>query len=125
MVPPHDWLDDNTYEEYLRKSSSLPFPVQRLDENEASELFYTSGTTDRPKGVLLTHRNLYLHALNVIWALQISDSDVQLHTIPLFHANGWGATQTITAVGGTHVMIPHFYPRTVFQVDRQGKSDDL
>ena len=111
-----DWLDNHTYEEYLRKSPSLPFPVQQLDENEPSELFYTSGTTDRPKGVLLTHRNLYLHALNVIWALQISDCDVQLHTIPLFHANGWGATQTITAVGGTHVMIPHFYPRTVFQV---------
>ena len=112
----YDWLDDFTYDEYLRESPSLPFPMQPLNENEASELFYTSGTTDRPKGVLLTHRNLYLHALNVIWALQLSDCDVQLHTIPLFHANGWGATQTITAVGGTHIMMPHFYPRTVFQV---------
>jgi fatty-acyl-CoA synthase len=114
--PSHDWLDDHTYEEYLGESTSLPYHVQPFDENEASELFYTSGTTDRPKGVLLTHRNLYLHALNVIWALQISDRDVQLHTIPLFHANGWGATHTITAVGGTHVMIPHFYPRTVLQL---------
>jgi fatty-acyl-CoA synthase len=114
--PSDNWVDKNTYEEYLHESSALPFSVQRFDENEASELFYTSGTTDRPKGVVLTHRNLYLHALNVIWALQNRDGDVQLHTIPLFHANGWGATHTITAVGGTHVLIPHFYPRTVFQL---------
>ena len=115
-VPSRSWLDSNTYEQYLRQSSSLPFHVQLSDEHGVTELFYTSGTTDRPKGVMLTHRNLYLHALNVIWALQNRDTDVQLHTIPLFHANGWGATHTITAVGGTHILFPHFYPRTVFQV---------
>ena len=112
----HAWLDSITYEQYLQQSSSLAFNRELSDENAVAELFYTSGTTDRPKGVMLTHRNLYLHAMNVIWALQNRDTDVQLHTIPLFHANGWGATHTITSVGGTHVLLPHFYPRTVLHL---------
>jgi fatty-acyl-CoA synthase len=73
---------------------------------------------------MLTHRNIYLHALSVIAAGQTattkfgqtSGDSVLLHTIPLFHANGWGGAHTITVVGGTHVMIHHFNPVEVFRL---------
>jgi len=113
------WAEPLTYEQKLRLVRS--HSVHELeDENDVAELFYTSGTTDRPKGVMLTHRNLYLHALNVMLALQTQDSDVQLHTIPLYHANGWGATHSVTCMGGTHVMLRRFDPETVFKlIDRE------
>src|SRR6202162_3807905 len=61
-----------------------------FDENEIAELFYTSGSTGTPKGVTLSHRTLYLHALAILASFPCKDTDVELHTIPLFHANGWG-----------------------------------
>jgi fatty-acyl-CoA synthase len=116
-----NWMDAKSYEEHLETAPSIPFPQEISDENAVAELFYTSGTTARPKGVMLTHRNLYLHAMNVMWALQNHDREVQLHTIPLFHANGWGATHTITAVGGMHVMLRKFDPKTLFQLVQHEK----
>lgn len=83
-----------------------------IDENTVAELFYTSGTTSNPKGVMLTHRNLYLHAYGVIAGISIR-SMIELHTIPLFHANGWGRVQTLTCLGGTHVMMRRFDPAAV------------
>src|SRR6185436_11256565 len=58
-------------------------------------------------------------AMSVMWALQIDDSEVQLHTIPLFHANGWGVTHTITGAGGTHVMLRRFEPRRLLELVEQ------
>ncbi|MCI0351564.1 MAG: AMP-binding protein, partial [Acidobacteriales bacterium] len=66
--------------------------------------------------VMLTHRNLFLHAMSVMWALQIDDAEVQLHTIPLFHANGWGVTHTITCAGGTHVMLRRFEGKRLLEL---------
>src|ERR1017187_4184040 len=66
----------------------------RIDENSLAELFYTSGTTSNPKGVMLTHRNLYLHGFSVLAGIGDKVTTVELHTIPLFHANGWGRVQT-------------------------------
>lgn len=97
------------YDALLAQSS----PEERepdIDENSVAELFYTSGTTGRPRGVMLTHRALYLHALNVLALVPTTDSDVQLHTIPLFHVNGWGTPQILPAVGARHVMLRRFEP---------------
>jgi fatty-acyl-CoA synthase len=113
------WLSDRNYEEHLEHASQEAFPSSIDDENDVAELFYTSGTTAQPKGVMLTHRNLFLHAMSVMWALQTDDSEVQLHTIPLFHANGWGATHAITGAGGTHVMLRRFEPRRLLQLVQQ------
>jgi len=113
------WLSDRSYEEHLEQASAGEFSSAIDDENDVAELFYTSGTTAQPKGVMLTHRNLYLHAMSVMWALQTDDSAVQLHTIPLFHANGWGVTHTITGAGGTHVMLPRFEPKRLLQLVQQ------
>jgi fatty-acyl-CoA synthase len=65
---------------------------------------------------MLTHRNLYLHALSFLIAFRCAESDVQLHTISLFHVNGWGTPQALTAIGGTHVMLRKFDPEQVLQL---------
>ncbi|MBV8163188.1 MAG: long-chain-fatty-acid--CoA ligase [Candidatus Eremiobacteraeota bacterium] len=85
-----------------------------IGEDDVAELFYTSGTTADPKGVQLTHRNLYLHALYAIIGLSgYDDHCVQLHTIPLFHVNGWGTPHFVTLIGGRHVLLPKFDPEDV------------
>jgi fatty-acyl-CoA synthase len=65
---------------------------------------------------MLSHRTLYLHALYVMLAHQANDQAVELHTIPLFHANGWGRAHTVTFAGGRHVMIGRFDPQQVFEL---------
>lgn len=119
--PGKPWLSDRNYERFLAGASSATGHTTVVDENDLAELFYTSGTTAQPKGVMLTHRNLFLHATSVMWALQTGDAEVQLHTIPLFHANGWGATHAITAAGGTHVMLRRFEPKRLLQLVQQEK----
>lgn len=84
-----------------------------VDEDAPAELFYTSGSTGRPKGALLSHRALYLHAVHNALTNAISGDDVLLHTIPLFHVNGWGTAHFLTGLGGTHVMLPRFDPAEV------------
>ncbi len=114
--PQADWLERQNYDELLAASPGFQCEFTQIDEDSLAELFFTSGSSDRPKGVMLTHRNIYLHALSVIAAAQTSVSTigemccktVLLHTIPLFHANGWGTAHSITLVGGTHVMIHQF-----------------
>src|SRR3989475_13211022 len=68
---------------------------------------------------MFTHRNIYLHGLTVCLALHLSGDTVQLHTIPLFHANGWGIAQALTFMGGTHVMLQRFDPAEVFRLIEQ------
>ena len=110
------WVEPLSYDQLLAQSSPAPFDFLGVDENSIAELFYTSGTSGDPKGVMLSHRTVYLHALNALTALRLEDRTVQLHTIPLFHANAWGACHTITVVGGTHVMLRKFDPRHVGQL---------
>ena len=66
------------------------------------------GTTGEPKGAMLTHRGLYLHAVHSALTNGLSGDDVVLHTIPLFHVNGWGTPHYVTGLGGVHVMLPRF-----------------
>ncbi|MEW6184114.1 MAG: AMP-binding protein [Thermodesulfobacteriota bacterium] len=122
MNPP-DWVV-GTYDGLLEKSEANhrrapgEYPFQ---EDDLSELFYTSGTTGPPKGVMLTHRNLYLHTLSTMATYPISETDVQLHLIPLFHVNGWGLPHYLTAKGGTHVMIKKFEPTSVLDLIQKEK----
>jgi fatty-acyl-CoA synthase len=74
------------------------------DENTTCSINYTSGTTARPKGVQLTHRNCWLNAVSFGWHTTVSDRDVLLHTLPMFHCNGWGMPYAVTAMGGKHVV---------------------
>ncbi len=76
-----------------------------LDEGDVATLNYTSGTTARPKGVCLTHRNLWVNATTFGWHASVSDRDVYLHVLPTFHANGWGMPFTTAAMGVKQVVL--------------------
>ena len=114
--PEEDWLTQQDYETLL--AEALPFrrDIMDVDEDSLAELFYTSGTSAEPKGVMLTHRNVYLHAHNTGLGLTTEKDAVELHTIPMFHANGWGVPHFLTLLGGKHVMIQRFDPVEIFRL---------
>ena len=109
-----DGIASDEYEALLASSSSDP-RCPEIDENATAELFYTSGTTGFPKGVSMTHRELYLHGLYAQIALGFTQDDVMLHVVPLFHVNGWGTPHFLTLVGGQHVMLRRFEPLALIQ----------
>jgi len=74
------------------------------DEDATCSVNYTSGTTARPKGVQLTQRNCWLNAATFGWHTGVSDRDVLMHTLPMFHCNGWGMPYAVTGMGGMHVV---------------------
>jgi len=110
---------DVYYEDLL--SGASPGPSEALGEADIAQLYYTSGTTGRPKGVILTHKNVTVHSLGAIAELNLTDRDVWLHAAPLFHlADAW-ATWAMTWVGGTHVLVPEFAPPAVLAaMEREG-----
>lgn len=114
--PTEPWLARNCYDAMLVAAEPYRAEVTKVDENAVAELFYTSGTSADPKGVMLTHRNVYLHALNSAISVHVEKDPVELHTIPLFHANGWGVAHTLTFRGGKHVMIHRFTTDEVFRL---------
>jgi acyl-CoA synthetase (AMP-forming)/AMP-acid ligase II len=75
------------------------------DEDATCSVNYTSGTTARPKGVQMTHRNCWLNAATFGWHTGVSDRDVLLHTLPMFHCNGWGMPYAVTGMGGAHIVL--------------------
>ncbi|WP_018665122.1 long-chain-fatty-acid--CoA ligase [Heyndrickxia acidiproducens] len=103
------------YDRWLAGFSSAPFTRADLDENDVCSLLYTSGTTGNPKGVMLTHRNNYLHALSAMHHLHVSDRDVYLHVLPMFHVNGWGSPFYYTANGSTHVCLRKATAESIFE----------
>jgi fatty-acyl-CoA synthase len=75
------------------------------EEDATCSVNYTSGTTARPKGVQLTHRNCWLNAVTFGWHTGVDDRDVILHTLPMFHCNGWGMPYAVTGMGGRHIVL--------------------
>src|SRR5690349_2428822 len=110
------WISGQDYDALLAAAPPYRADIMQVNENSLAELFYTSGTSAEPKGVMLTHRNIYLHALNAGLALHTDNQAVELHTIPLFHANGWGVAHFLTLLGGKHVMMQKFEPPEVFRL---------
>ena len=96
-------LEGIDIEPLLESSSSDDPEVVEIDELDTCTLNYTSGTTARPKGVMLSHRSLVCNALDYTVHLGVSYRDVCLHTLPMFHANGWGGIWALTGMGATHV----------------------
>jgi acyl-CoA synthetase (AMP-forming)/AMP-acid ligase II len=115
-------LADFTYEELLARRRMERPDFMSFDENSMAELFYTSGSTGTPKGVMLSHRTLYLHALAVAGTFNHDDTAVELHTIPLFHANGWGRPQASTMMGLKQVMVRRFDPTHVLRLIQDEKA---
>jgi fatty-acyl-CoA synthase len=75
------------------------------DEDATASINYTSGTTARPKGVQLTHRTCWLNATVFGWHATVTDRDVYLHTLPMFHCNGWGMPYAVTAMGCPQIVL--------------------
>jgi fatty-acyl-CoA synthase len=121
-APQESWLAPKNYEQIIAEAKPVQIDITTVDENSVAELFYTSGTSANPKGVMLTHRNVYLHALNACISIHAEPDPVELHTIPLFHANGWGVAHSLTFLGGKHVMIHRFDPIEVFRLIEKEKA---
>jgi fatty-acyl-CoA synthase len=106
------WLD---YETLLRDAEPN-FPPANVNESDLISINYTSGTTSRPKGVMITHRNAYLNVVGTLIHHPMSVSDRYLWTLPMFHANGWTFVWIVTAVGGTHICLRKVDPAEVFKL---------
>ncbi|HBB94907.1 MAG TPA: o-succinylbenzoate--CoA ligase [Blastocatellia bacterium] len=107
-----DWLD---YESLLAQGTEN-FERPLIEENDLLTINYTSGTTSRPKGVMITHRNAYMNSVGTLVHEHMSCADRYLWTLPMFHANGWTFVWTVTAAGATHICLPKVDPRRVFEM---------
>ena len=113
--------EDLEYEALLKNHSDQPPPAPAIRDDDVAHLYYTSGTTGRPKGVMLTHKNVKSHALGTIAELHLTDRDRWFHVAPLFHlADAW-ATFAITWVGGKHVLVPAFDTGAVCRLIQEEK----
>jgi fatty-acyl-CoA synthase len=116
---------DLGYDELLDQGANVRADIFSFDENSIAELFYTSGSTGTPKGVTLSHRTLYMHALAAATIYREPETVVDLHTIPLFHANGWGRPQASTLLGTKQIMIRRFDPVAVFRLIETHRATDM
>jgi fatty-acyl-CoA synthase len=95
------WLD---YESTLA-AAAPQFTRPAIAEDDVIAINYTSGTTSRPKGVMITHRNAWMNSVGTLVHHPMAVGERYLWTLPMFHANGWTFVWTVTAAGGTHVCL--------------------
>ena len=111
------WLD---YETLLaRAASESPTELAPIEETDLLTINYTSGTTSKPKGVMITHRNAYMNVVGTLIHHPMTVADRYLWTLPMFHANGWTFVWTVTAAGGTHICLRKVEPASVFEKIKQ------
>ncbi len=108
------WLDY----EALIEAAEPRFTRPEIGERDLLTINYTSGTTSRPKGVMITHRNAAMNVIGTLLHLPMTIGARYLWTLPMFHANGWTYTWTVTAAGGTHVCLRRVEPARVFTLIR-------
>ncbi|HST87165.1 MAG TPA: AMP-binding protein [Ktedonobacterales bacterium] len=102
-----------TYEETLAATAPR-FERPEIAESDLLTINYTSGTTSRPKGVMITHRNAYINTVGTLVHIPMTPGDVYLWTLPMFHANGWTYVWTVTAVGARHICLRRVEPARIF-----------
>lgn len=115
-----DWIT-GTYEALIENADDTPVICEPEDENAMLNLYYTSGTTGNPKGVMLTHRNIYANALTTIISFKLDDATVWHHIAPLFHLADAFFMWSVTYQGGCHVMQRQFIPKNVLQTMQDEK----
>ena len=109
------WLDYET----LLGAHEPDFVEPEIDENDLLTINYTSGTTARPKGVMITHRNAYMNVMGILAHHHLEPGDRYLWTLPMFHANGWTFTWLNTARGMAHVCLRQVEPTGIFRLIRE------
>ena len=107
----------NGWQDYesLLAASAPEFTRPAIGERDLLTINYTSGTTSRPKGVMITHRNAWVNCVGMLAHWPMTPADGYLWTLPMFHANGWTFTWTVTAAGAKHVCLPKFDGATIFR----------
>jgi fatty-acyl-CoA synthase len=115
------WLD---YEAVIA-AAEPSFTRPEIGERDLLTINYTSGTTSRPKGVMITHRNAAMNVIGTLLHLPMGIGARYLWTLPMFHANGWTYTWTVTAAAGTHVCLRRVDPPEVFRLIRDERVDWL
>ncbi|MDB4929263.1 MAG: AMP-dependent synthetase and ligase [Myxococcaceae bacterium] len=107
-----------SYEQLVAEAAppgaAVPLDRPAIAETDLLTINYTSGTTARPKGVMITHRNAYLNAVGTLVHVHMTVGERYLWTLPMFHANGWTFPWIVTAVGGAHVCLRHVDPPAVY-----------
>jgi fatty-acyl-CoA synthase len=118
-------VGDIHYEDFLATGSTQPLGWPLRSEDDLISLNYTSGTTGKPKGVMISHRAAYLNALGSIVELGLDAASTVLWTLPMFHCNGWGLTWAATAVGATHLCLRKLDEATVWRLITTEKVSHL
>jgi fatty-acyl-CoA synthase len=108
------WLD---YEAAIA-AAEPGFDRPEIGERDLLTINYTSGTTARPKGVMITHRNAAMNTIGTLLHVPLAVGESYLWTLPMFHANGWTFTWTVTAAAGVHVCLRKVDPAEVFRLIR-------
>jgi fatty-acyl-CoA synthase len=106
------WVD---YEATLA-SNSTDFETVDISESDLLTINYTSGTTARPKGVMITHRNAYMNVMGTLVHHHLTPADRYLWTLPMFHANGWTFTWINTARGMAHICLRKVEPALIYDL---------
>jgi fatty-acyl-CoA synthase len=106
------WLD---YESLVQQAP-VTFERPAVGERDLLTINYTSGTTSRPKGVMITHRNAWVNCVGMLAHIHLTPRDAYLWTLPMFHANGWTFTWAVTAAGGKHVCLRKVEAAAVFRL---------
>jgi fatty-acyl-CoA synthase len=106
------WLN---YEEMIAAASG-EFSRPAIHESDLLTINYTSGTTSKPKGVMMTHRNAYMNTVGTLIHHHMTPADRYLWTLPMFHANGWTFVWTVTAVGAAHICLRKVDAQAVFNL---------
>ena len=101
----HRFLLGEQSDAALLRPGVVPRSWDDRSEDATATINYTSGTTARPKGVQITHRNIWVNAVTFALHAGVTDRDVYLHTLPMFHANGWGMPFALTGLGVPQVVI--------------------
>jgi fatty-acyl-CoA synthase len=109
------WLDYET----LVAEAQGDFRRPAIRETDLLTINYTSGTTSRPKGVMITHRNAYTNVVGTLLHHPMTLADRYLWTLPMFHANGWTFVWTVTAAGAAHICLRKVEATAVFQKIKQ------
>ncbi|MHA6260457.1 long-chain-fatty-acid--CoA ligase [Sporosarcina sp. CAU 1771] len=111
----------HSYEKLIDEQPESRLTHEGVEEEDVIGIFYTGGTTGRPKGVILTHKNLTINSYHLKTNIDYSEDDIYLHAAPMFHLADQASTNMFTMLGGTHAIIRMFTPKAVLQAFQESK----